>query len=61
MWTADPTQSRRGNLERGLGARLVGAWGPGWHEVKSMLWLMEMLTVNWKEGKGKFGVSLPPV
>lgn len=56
---ADPTHSRKGNLEKGLGARACASLGAGMHEVKSELWLMEMLTVTWKGEKGKSSVSLP--
>lgn len=38
--------------------RAGGRPGPGWHEVKSEVWLMEMLTKNWKEEKGKFSLNL---
>ena len=49
------TEIWRGALGAG---RAGGRPGPGWHEVKSEVWLVEMLTKNWKEEKGKFSLNL---
>lgn len=51
------TLSGKGSLEKGLGGSARGSLGPGWHEVKSEVWLVEMLTKNSQEEKGKFNVN----